>query len=228
MWYAHILSVKESKRQLWKNLPRRVVLSFMHPTAWYCTEMSTATLYEQDIFLWLPTRFRKWICYKVLLFNGVPVCQGHLYIFCTIHFLFATIQNGSARSPLFTRLKIALSSLALSLQQTEGIQKPFVIIICQCKAFTKDFVEEIAKQRADIIAMLWAHFWSPQTVSKQNVVTQGFCWPHSKSYFLMYVSLFVQSGIRYQKSYLIWETNSLRLLLRHQAQRKYRQVKIIM
>ena len=33
------------------------------------------------------------------------------------------------------------------------------------------------------------------------------------------------AGIRYQKSYLIWETNSQRLLLRHPAQRKHRQIK---
>ena len=35
------------------------------------------------------------------------------------------------------------------------------------------------------------------------------------------------SGIRYQKSYLIWETNSQRLPLRDPAQRKHRQIKVI-
>ena len=53
--------------------------------------------------------------------------------------------------PAFTKLKIALTSVALSIEKIKGIQRRFLIIICQRKAYTKWFIEEMAKQRTGFI-----------------------------------------------------------------------------
>ena len=49
--------------------------------------------------------------------------------------------------------RIALSSVALSVKR-KGIQKHFLIILCQHKAYAKGFIKEMAKQRTGIVVIL--------------------------------------------------------------------------
>ena len=51
----------------------------------------------------------------------------------------------------FRKLKIAFSSVALSVVRIKGIQKRFLIILCQCSTYTKGLIEDMAKQRTGIV-----------------------------------------------------------------------------
>ena len=71
---------------------------------------------------------------------------------CNLHCIYLSFrQNGGAQVLGFTKLKIALTSVALSIERIKGIQRRFLIIICQRKAYAKWFIEEMAKQRTGII-----------------------------------------------------------------------------
>ena len=63
-------------------------------------------------------------------------------------------QDGGTQVLRFTKLKIALSSVALSVERIKGIQKRFLIILCQLKAYTIGFIEDMAKQRTGIIDLV--------------------------------------------------------------------------
>ena len=49
------------------------------------------------------------------------------------------------------KLKIALSSVALSVERIKGIQNHFLIILCHRKAYAEGFIEDMAKQRTGIV-----------------------------------------------------------------------------